>query len=464
MMLSLYFNQAHTCEAALEVMGVVSEIFSCCPNIFDCKKLKAEEYVLFVGNPGVGKSTLINSLVGKEVTASGISAGTGLTKSFQHCLHEGRLYIDTPGLADTKISNLSAREIEKALKLNGPYRIFFVITLNAGKVRDEDIKTINKVMNAINQKGKSFNVIVNQITTKERHLLQDASARKVIIDQINSGRHKTQSIIFVGRDRDLDDELTQFLTISEELNQFIYQDSHCFFLDNRNVFPVGVQNLDLVKRKMARDKALAQQQIKDQEKKEAAARKELSNRERTVRIFQEEERRRREEAAQQLKQLQEQMRQAQAQIIEEQQRRDKFERKEAIVKSIKWRLMEIGENAKLEAEYFTAEYKWKPPETVTWKSVIDILGRALIASENTKEKIRQLVSETADKLFEIEKGLSSGETKSIESFINADRKKDKLKVELMEKICLDEEIMGGFLKHILLNLHTEYLVGGNVGV
>jgi ribosome biogenesis GTPase A len=43
---------------------------------------KEREILLFIGNPGVGKSTLINSLISKQVAKSGVSAGSGLTQYF----------------------------------------------------------------------------------------------------------------------------------------------------------------------------------------------------------------------------------------------------------------------------------------------------------------------------------------------------------------------------------------------
>lgn len=49
----------------------------------------SKQHVVFVGNPGVGKSTLLNSLVGSAVFKSGLSTGSGLTQSFQW--HEDKL-------------------------------------------------------------------------------------------------------------------------------------------------------------------------------------------------------------------------------------------------------------------------------------------------------------------------------------------------------------------------------------
>ena len=53
--------------------------------------------ILMVGNPGVGTSTILNSLVRTIKFASGITAGTGLTEVLQVVDHNGTKYMDTPG-------------------------------------------------------------------------------------------------------------------------------------------------------------------------------------------------------------------------------------------------------------------------------------------------------------------------------------------------------------------------------
>jgi putative ribosome biogenesis GTPase RsgA len=87
---------------------------------------KINEIVMFCGNLGVGKSTLCNSIFGQAVFESGLSLSTSMTAARQEHIHEGKLYIDTPGFDEVSISDQAAREIEEALKHNNNYKIVFV--------------------------------------------------------------------------------------------------------------------------------------------------------------------------------------------------------------------------------------------------------------------------------------------------------------------------------------------------
>lgn len=126
------------------LMSVLLLMIPCMVNAAAVSPGTQGEYLMFIGNPGVGKSAIINSLVGTRVAESGLSAGTGLTKFFSAYEHEGKQYFDTPGLEDIKLREQAAREIETALKKDGSYRLFFVITLESLRVKPADVTTINK--------------------------------------------------------------------------------------------------------------------------------------------------------------------------------------------------------------------------------------------------------------------------------------------------------------------------------
>ena len=135
-----------------------------------------DEVIVFLGNTGVGKSTLCNSIFGQAIFNSGISLGTGMTEHTQEHIYNNKLYIDTPGLNDVENSEKAAKEIEEALKKNNNYKIVFVATLEEGRIRATDLVTINIVCNAIKtnfEYGLIFNKVTKEVINKINEKEQD---------------------------------------------------------------------------------------------------------------------------------------------------------------------------------------------------------------------------------------------------------------------------------------------------
>jgi len=56
----------------------------------DDNKTKFNEVILFCGNPGVGKSTLCNSIFGEAIFQSGVSLGKGMTTHKQEHIYKNK--------------------------------------------------------------------------------------------------------------------------------------------------------------------------------------------------------------------------------------------------------------------------------------------------------------------------------------------------------------------------------------
>ena len=184
----------------------------------------SKQYRLFIGNPGVGKSTLVNCLAQKILFKNGVSIGGGLTYQMEKREHDGIVYMDTPGLADIKLRKAAAEAITKPLRQNGIYQIFFVVTLEAGRVRPQDLATIKLVLE--NAKDITYySLIVNKLTKKlyKTFLENDRQKLKELVSELNFGRENNvepPAILLVLRDDDLDDADDAF-TEMESLKNFV---------------------------------------------------------------------------------------------------------------------------------------------------------------------------------------------------------------------------------------------------
>ena len=184
----------------------------------------SKQYRLFIGNHGVGKSTLVNCLAQKILFKNGVSIGGGLTYQMEKRDNDGIVYMDTPGLADIKLRKAAAEAITKALRQNGIYQIFFVVTLEAGRVRPQDLATIKLVLE--NAKDVTYySLIVNKLTKKlyKTFLENDRQKLKELVSELNFGRESNvepPAILLVLRDDDLDDADNAFTEI-ESLKNFV---------------------------------------------------------------------------------------------------------------------------------------------------------------------------------------------------------------------------------------------------
>ena len=102
-----------------------------------------------------------------------------MTYQLDKRLHNGVTYLDTPGLSDINIRKQAAKAITEALKQNGMYQIFFVITLEAGRVRPEDITTMKLVLQS-SKDIRYYSIIINKLTKGSLNGLIEDNAKNLI--------------------------------------------------------------------------------------------------------------------------------------------------------------------------------------------------------------------------------------------------------------------------------------------
>ncbi|CAE7273036.1 der [Symbiodinium sp. CCMP2592] len=146
------------------------------------KLFASRQPVVFMGNPGRGKSTLLNALAGEALFTAGPSRdGKGVTASFTSkdvCQRVGDYgfwtLVDTPGLADESLRNEASQQIRRALRSSKnedgdlvPHVIVFVITLNEGRIIEEDKATIKLILRAARE-ITSFGIVVNKESAEDQ--------------------------------------------------------------------------------------------------------------------------------------------------------------------------------------------------------------------------------------------------------------------------------------------------------
>merc|ERR1740124_240752 len=124
--------------------------------------------ILLIGNNGVGKSTLLTAMIGNDAVKRG-----------EHEYEDNeRVFMELSGLANSRALKKVAMAMTSALKQNGRYKILFIVTLEAGRIKPDDTETIASVLNAASIEG-NYTTIINKSSTKVvNHLREKNDAEK----------------------------------------------------------------------------------------------------------------------------------------------------------------------------------------------------------------------------------------------------------------------------------------------
>ena len=203
---------------------------------------------IVLGNPGTGKSSIMNALAGDALFESGLptSFGHGLTYNLNKLGRNGIEYIDTPGLADKLLRERAARDISDELKKGGHYKILFVIRQQYGRPVEEDITTAKLILEAAPEIKSNFGIIINMVPSKITKLFREneetAFDYKVFLLK---NLAYTTHMFFMERLDDLEGEKNKVLDIKD----YIGYDPNNIGITNLESFAWAVPPVQLTKDK-----------------------------------------------------------------------------------------------------------------------------------------------------------------------------------------------------------------------
>jgi len=148
--------------------------------------------IIAIGNPGSGKSTVLNCLAGEVLFKSGMSLGDGLTYQLDERENARGRFYDTPGLADDTHREAAAKAISTALRKGGYFRILFFIMANDGRVVKQDITTLRLVLDAAPEIGNHYGIVINKQPDNVAKALRDPKQESGFLTKLFNGIPENQ--------------------------------------------------------------------------------------------------------------------------------------------------------------------------------------------------------------------------------------------------------------------------------
>ena len=157
--------------------------------------------VVFVGNPGIGKSTLHNALEGSF--PSGFSPVQEMTVGEPQQVHCDRRYlrlVDVPGISDSSngsgkdnVMDRNLKTLQDRLNDGHAYVIFFVLTPRNGRVDNGDLSLIKLFLEKFSR-GPLVGLILTQIRQRDLAAVQHPSYLENVLSVLKRGGADLRSL------------------------------------------------------------------------------------------------------------------------------------------------------------------------------------------------------------------------------------------------------------------------------